>query len=91
MVSAVIKSRMKICQLVAAYVSSSREHSLKSYFRDGLEDPFDDIGAVKQLMEQFATLCRCDYPQTAKELMSYFDTHMNLLFNAASTPRVRFA
>ncbi|KAH7713326.1 exportin-7 [Aphelenchoides avenae] len=71
-VSALVKSRMKICQLVST---------------DHLEDPFDDAGAVKQLMEQFATLCRCDYPQTAKELMTYFDTHMGVLFNAASSQR----
>ena len=42
-------------------------------FRDGLEDPLDDLGMVQQQLDQISTIARCEYKKTCRLLVSLFD------------------
>lgn len=64
---------------------------LKIYFRDGRDDPLDDVGAVKQLMELFAIIARRDYKQTVKELVTRFDENMSILLQPDMDSHVIFS
>ncbi|KAL3083211.1 hypothetical protein niasHS_011013 [Heterodera schachtii] len=63
--TAFIQSRIALCESVV---------------RQGVEDPLDDMGSVKQLMELFTILSRKDYKQTVKELLARFDESLGILF-----------
>uniref|UniRef100_A0A183BLN1 Importin N-terminal domain-containing protein n=1 Tax=Globodera pallida TaxID=36090 RepID=A0A183BLN1_GLOPA len=63
--TAFIQSRIALCESVV---------------RHGAEDPLDDMGSVKQLMELFTVLSRKDYKQTVKELLERFDESLSILF-----------
>lgn len=43
------------------------------YFRDGLEDPLDDLGMVQQQLEQLSVIGRCEYQKTCTLLVQLFD------------------
>ncbi|VDD88080.1 unnamed protein product [Enterobius vermicularis] len=49
------------------------------------EDPLEDQGALHQVLEQFAIICRCDYDETAKLLLDHFDRAFNNLKGITSS------
>lgn len=49
------------------------------FARDHIEDPLEDLGSVKQLMELFTVISRRDYKSTVQELVALFDENMSLL------------
>uniref|UniRef100_A0A915EP95 Exportin-7/Ran-binding protein 17 TPR repeats domain-containing protein n=1 Tax=Ditylenchus dipsaci TaxID=166011 RepID=A0A915EP95_9BILA len=53
--AALIQSMILLCELVV---------------RECVEDPLDDVGTLKQLMELFTIVSRRDYKRTAQELIS---------------------
>lgn len=58
------------------------------YFnREGLEDPLDDLGMVRQQLEQLSIIGRCEYQKTCSLLVQLFDqsarTYQELLTNPA--------
>jgi len=56
-----------------AYITSRLE-SVTAVIRDGLEDPFDDIGMVQQQLDQLSTIARCEYENTCTLIVQLFDT-----------------
>ncbi|KAI1719305.1 exportin-7-B [Ditylenchus destructor] len=66
--TAFIQSRIYLCEVVV---------------RDGLDDPLDDHGTIKQLMELFTVVSRRDYKRTAQDLILLFDENMSVLTQAA--------
>uniref|UniRef100_A0A915EK65 Exportin-7/Ran-binding protein 17 TPR repeats domain-containing protein n=1 Tax=Ditylenchus dipsaci TaxID=166011 RepID=A0A915EK65_9BILA len=61
--AALIQSMILLCELVV---------------RECVEDPLDDVGTLKQLMELFTIVSRRDYKRTAQELISLFDENNNI-------------
>uniref|UniRef100_A0A1I8J1Y4 Separase n=1 Tax=Macrostomum lignano TaxID=282301 RepID=A0A1I8J1Y4_9PLAT len=55
-----------------AYVTS-RVDSVSLVFREGLEQPLDDVNLVSQQLEQLATIGRCEYEKTVQLLVQLFD------------------
>lgn len=49
-----------------------------SLFRDGLEDPLDDLGMVSQQLEQLSVIGRCEYQKTCSLLVTLFDSNARL-------------
>lgn len=54
-------------------------------YRDGLEDPLDDLAMVQQQLDQLSVIVRCEYDQTCNFLIRTFDqtasTYQELLTN----------
>lgn len=48
-------------------------------FRENREDPLDDIGSIKQIMELFTVLSRRNYKQCVQDLIRLFDENTNIL------------
>ncbi|KAL7073722.1 hypothetical protein ACQ4LE_007266 [Meloidogyne hapla] len=63
--SAFIRSRVLLCESVV---------------RGNIEDPLDDMGSVKQLMELFTVISRNDYKTTVEELVRNFEESLAVLF-----------
>lgn len=64
---------------------------IRRYFRDGLEDPLDDMGMVLQQLEQVSVIARCDYQKTCSMLVQVFDQTAALyqdLINSSNTMQV---
>jgi len=59
-------------KITEAYITSRLE-SVSVVVRDGLEDPFDDIGMVQQQLDQLSTIARCEYEVTCKLIVNLFD------------------
>ena len=59
--------------MTRAYITSRLE-SVTAVIRDGLEDPFDDIGMVQQQLDQLSTIARCEYENTCTLIVQLFDT-----------------
>uniref|UniRef100_A0A1I8FZR5 Importin N-terminal domain-containing protein n=1 Tax=Macrostomum lignano TaxID=282301 RepID=A0A1I8FZR5_9PLAT len=59
-------------EIVTAYVTS-RVDSVSLVFREGLEQPLDDVNLVSQQLEQLATIGRCEYEKTVQLLVQLFD------------------
>ncbi|RWS05952.1 exportin-7-like protein [Dinothrombium tinctorium] len=60
-------------EVTAAYISSRLE-SVTAVIRDGLDDPFDDIGMVQQQLDQLSTIARCEYEKTCSLIVQLFDS-----------------
>lgn len=71
-------------EVTRAYITSRLE-SVTSVVREGLEDPFDDIGMVQQQLDQLSTIARCEYENTCTLIVQLFDqsaqTYQELLRN----------
>ncbi|KAF7633265.1 hypothetical protein Mgra_00007366 [Meloidogyne graminicola] len=63
--TAFIRSRVLLCENVV---------------RGNIEDPLDDMGSVKQLMELFTVISRNNYKSTVEVLVRYFEESLNVLF-----------
>lgn len=59
-------------EVTRAYITSRLE-SVTAVIRDGLEDPFDDIGMVQQQLDQLSTIARCEYENTCTLIVQLFD------------------
>lgn len=59
-------------EVTRAYITSRLE-SVTAVIRDGLEDPFDDIGMVQQQLDQLSTIARCEYENTCTLIVRLFD------------------
>jgi exportin-7 len=59
-------------EITRAYITS-RLDLVKSVVRDGVEDPFDDIGMVQQQLDQLSTIARCEYEKTCSLIVQLFD------------------
>ncbi|XP_054168577.1 exportin-7-like [Oppia nitens] len=71
-------------EVTRAYITSRLE-SVSDVVRNGLEDPFDDIGMVQQQLDQLSTIARCEYEKTCALIVQLFDqsaqTYQELLQN----------
>lgn len=56
----------------------------------GIEDPLDDIGGLKQMMQLFTIIGRRNYKTTVQELVSQFDEKMNTLIQPGISNIVSF-
>lgn len=59
-------------EVTRAYITSRLE-SVTAVIRDGLDDPFDDIGMVQQQLDQLSTIARCEYENTCTLIVQLFD------------------
>lgn len=59
-------------EVTRAYITSRLE-SVASVVRDGLEDPFDDVGMIQQQLDQLSTILRCEYEKTCALIVQLFD------------------
>lgn len=48
-------------------------HYFFLFFREGIEDPLDDLGMVQQQLEQLAVIGRCEYLKTCTLLVQLLD------------------
>lgn len=55
-------------------------------FREGLEDPLDDLGMVHQQLEQLSVIGRCEYQKTCALLVTLFDQAARMYQELISTP-----
>ncbi|XP_026472261.1 exportin-7 isoform X1 [Ctenocephalides felis] len=73
-------------EVTNAYITSRLE-SVAVVVREGLEDPLDDLGMVRQQLEQLSIIGRCEYQKTCSLLVQLFDqsarTYQELLTNPA--------
>ena len=81
-------------EVTRAYITS-RLDSVSSIVRDGLEDPFDDIGMVQQQLDQLSTIARCEYENTCTLIVRLFDQSASeyeaLLSNQPSAHQMEIA
>lgn len=64
---------------------------LSLIYRDGLEDPLDDMGMVLQQLEQVSVIARCNYQKTCTMLVQVFDQTAALyqdLISSSNTSQV---
>lgn len=54
------------------------------------DDPLDDQGAIQQVMEQIAIICRCEYEKSAELIIRLFDHDYTIYEHSASNPSVFF-
>ena len=59
-------------EVTRAYITS-RLDSVTEVVRNGLEDPFEDIGMVQQQLDQLSTIARCEYEKTCALIVQLFD------------------
>ncbi|XP_039282073.1 exportin-7 isoform X2 [Nilaparvata lugens] len=59
-------------EVTNAYITSRLE-CVAVVVRDGLEDPLDDLGMVRQQLEQLSVIGRCEYQKTCTLLVQLFD------------------
>ena len=59
-------------EVTRAYITS-RLDSVTDVVRNGLEDPFEDIGMVQQQLDQLSTIARCEYEKTCALIVQLFD------------------
>lgn len=59
-------------EVTRAYITS-RLDSVAEVVRNGLEDPFEDIGMVQQQLDQLSTIARCEYEKTCALIVQLFD------------------
>lgn len=60
-------------KITAAFIESRLLFARAVIRGDIVEDPLEDQGALHQVLEQFAIICRCDYDKTAEILLDHFD------------------
>lgn len=61
---------------------------LNIYRGDIGDDPLDDQGAIQQVMEQIAIICRCEYEKSAELIVRLFDHDYTIYERSASNPQV---
>ena len=60
------------------------------HLRGDIEDPLEDMGSVKQLMELFTVISRSDYKTTVEELVRNFEESLSILFRQGVSNQVYF-
>ncbi|RZF34199.1 hypothetical protein LSTR_LSTR003609 [Laodelphax striatellus] len=85
------------------YIKATEPHLLETYtpevtnayitsrLEDGLEDPLDDLGMVRQQLEQLSVIGRCEYQKTCTLLVQLFDQAARIyqeLMAAPAPPQV---
>lgn len=79
-------------EVTTAYITSRLE-SVAVVVREGLEDPLDDLGMVRQQLEQLSVIGRCEYQKTCSLLVQLFDqsarTYQELVGNMAQTMNIQ--
>lgn len=58
-------------------------------FREGLEDPLDDLGMVQQQLEQLSVIGRCEYQKTCTLLVQLFDQAARAYQELMATPNAQ--
>uniref|UniRef100_A0A915MF38 Exportin-7 n=1 Tax=Meloidogyne javanica TaxID=6303 RepID=A0A915MF38_MELJA len=66
----------KVC---SAFIRS-RVLLSENVVRGNIEDPLEDLGSVKQLMELFTVISRSDYKTSVEELVRNFEESLGVLF-----------
>ncbi|CAB3366026.1 Hypothetical predicted protein [Cloeon dipterum] len=78
-------------EVTSAYITSRLE-SVAVVVREGLEDPLDDLGMVRQQLEQLSVIGRCEYQKTCSLLVQLFDqaarSYQELAGNMAQTMNI---
>jgi len=69
--------------------SSYDTHVTCDLFREGLEDPLDDLGMVQQQLEQLSVIGRCEYQKTCTLLVQLFDQAARAYQELMTTPNAQ--
>lgn len=71
--------------MTSAYVQSRLE-AVAIVYREGLEDPLDDMGLIQQQLEQISVIMRMDYAKTCSLLISLFEQSAQSFQELISNP-----
>lgn len=72
-------------EVTSAYVQSRLE-AVAIVYREGLEDPLDDMGLIQQQLEQISVIMRMDYAKTCSLLISLFEQSAQSFQELISNP-----
>lgn len=78
-------------KIIEAYIQSRLQYAKAVIRGEATEDPLDDQGAVQQVMEQLAIICRCEYQKAAELIISLFDQHFSVVKGAVGTPSIEIS
>ncbi|VDK76048.1 unnamed protein product [Litomosoides sigmodontis] len=73
-------------KITATYVESRLQYARAVARGDISDDPLDDQGAIQQVMEQIAIICRCEYEKSAELIVRLFDHDYTIYERSASNP-----
>ncbi|MCP9256874.1 XPO7 [Dirofilaria immitis] len=73
-------------KITATYVESRLQYARAVARGDIGDDPLDDQGAIQQVMEQIAIICRCEYEKSAELIIRLFDHDYTIYERSANNP-----
>ncbi|VDK28473.1 unnamed protein product [Gongylonema pulchrum] len=72
-------------KITTAYVESRLQYARAVARGDVGDDPLDDQGALQQVMEQFAVICRCEFEKSTELIVRSFD-HDYAVYERSTNP-----
>lgn len=78
---------LEICapEITLAYIDT-RLNGCQTVLTEECDDPLDDTAQIHQQLDQFATICRCDYTQTVNKLVTEFDKSAEVFQKLTDNP-----